>query len=429
MAQLALKGGRAVRSSDFHKWPVFDHHEEKAVLEVIQSGKWWRYSFGEGVNFHEPGVGERSRVALFQEAFAAHQGARFGVACSSGTAALDMAIRALDIGPGMEVIVPAYTFVAGATCIMQSNAVPVFVDIDPQTYNLDPDRVEEAINENTRAVIPCHFGGQVADMDRLMEIGRKHGIDIIEDAAHAHGARWRSKGAGTMGVCGTFSFQNSKNMTAGEGGIVITDNEQLASRIESLTWSGRKPGRPWYEYHELGWNYRLTEMQGALLSVQLRRLEDQNRRRRENASHLDMLLEDIDGLKPVTIDKRAEIWSVHLYMIRYDPEKFRGLRRDKFVEAVNAEGIPLFGGYPHPLYKNPMFSHREFPGGKYSIQISFIKGLLDCESFEKRCPVAERACAHEALWLEQRLFLGSKRDMEDIASGFRKVQEHVDEIL
>ena len=169
MAQLALKGGKPVRSSDFHKWPVFDHHEEKAVLEVLHSGKWWRYSSGEGVNFHESGRGERSRVSRFQEAFAAHQGARFGVACSSGTAALDMAVRALDIGPGMEVIVPAYTFVAGATCIMQSNAVPVFVDIDPQTYNLDPDSVEESINANTRAVIPCHFGGQVADMDRLME--------------------------------------------------------------------------------------------------------------------------------------------------------------------------------------------------------------------------------------------------------------------
>ena len=429
MSHLALKGGRPVRTEDFHTWPLFDQREEETVLQVLRSGKWWRYSFGEGIDFHEPSGGSQSQVLLFQQAFAAHQGARFGIGCSSGTAALDLVIRALDIGPGSEVIVPAYTFVAGATCVLQSNAVPVFVDIDPETYNIDPQRVEEAITPNTAAVIPCHFGGQVADMDRLSELARRHGIHLIEDAAHAHGARWRNRGAGTTGVAGTFSFQHSKNMTAGEGGIVISNDERLAERVESLTWSGRKRGRPWYEYHELGWNYRLTEIQGAILMAQLARLDEQNRRRRENADYLTEQLREIQGLKPLFIDERARAWSVHLLIVRYDPAAFQGLPRARLVQALNAEGIPVSEGYTHPLYRNPMFLNKSFYGKGCPFSCGSYENYIDYASFEERCPVAERACAFEALWLEQRLFLGSRRDMDDIAEGFKKVKQHIHELL
>jgi len=210
MATLAVRGGPKVRTGDFHPWPVFDEGEEQAVLDVLRSGRWWRYSHSSGVTMDEA-VGTQSQVRMFQEAFAGYHGVRYGVACNNGTAALDMAIRALGIGPGDEVIVPAYTYVASCTCALQSNAIPIpiFVDIDPETYNIDPDRVEEAITDRTRAVIPCHFGGQVADMDRLCEIAQRHNVSVVEDAAHAHGAMWQGKMAGSLGVAGTFSFQNS----------------------------------------------------------------------------------------------------------------------------------------------------------------------------------------------------------------------------
>ncbi|MCK4924557.1 MAG: DegT/DnrJ/EryC1/StrS family aminotransferase [Spirochaetes bacterium] len=428
MAQLAIKGGKPVKTDDFPLWPVFDEREEEVITQVLRSGKWWRYSFGEGIDLHETGEKGKSRIAEFQEAFAQHQGAKYGIACHNGTAALEMVIRALEIGVGDEVIVPAYTYVAGSTCVLQSNAVPIFVDVDPNTYNLDPRRVEEAISEKTKAIIPCHFGGQVADMDSLLEIAREHELIIIEDAAHSHGSEWSGKGAGTMGVAGTFSFQNAKNMTAGEGGIVITDSQELADRIESLTWSGRIKGRPWYEFHQLGWNYRMLEFQGAILRVQLRRLEAQNRVRRKNADYLTQLLRDIDGLEPITIDPRAKKYSVHIFMIKYNLEAFKGLPRTKLLEAVKVEGIPVFSGYTHPLYKNPMYLNKRFVSGDFPLGTEYHKDI-DYAAFEEKCPVSERACKYEAIWLEHRLFLGSKKDMEDIAGAFRKVQENIDECL
>ncbi len=429
MAQLAIRGGKAVRTEDFPQWPVFDEREERAIEQVLRSGKWWRYSFGEGIDLHETGKKGKSRVAEFQEAFAQHQGAKYGVACASGTAALDLAVRALGIGPGKEVIVPAYTYVASSTCVLQSNAVPIFVDIDPDTYNIDPDRIEEALTPNTAAIMPCHFGGQIADMDKLAVLAEKHNILLIEDAAHAHGSRWRKRGAGTIGICGAFSFQNAKNMTAGEGGILVTSNEELAERVESLTWSGRKRGRPWYEHYQLGWNYRMTEFQGAILQIQLSRLEEQNKRRRENATYLSEKLRSIEGLEPVRIDPRARNYSVHIFIIRFNPEYFKGLAREKLVDAINKEGIPIFGGYTHPLYKNPMFLNKSFYQKGCPITCGFYQNYIDYEGFSERCPVSERACDYEALWLEHRLFLGTKSDMDDIAEAFQKVKGSVDEII
>ncbi|MFC1714961.1 DegT/DnrJ/EryC1/StrS family aminotransferase [Candidatus Poribacteria bacterium] len=352
MPELAINGGSKIRTEDFHSWPIFDSREEEAILKVLRSGHWWRYSHSTGVTMDEAKVGTRSQVRLFQEEFAAHHDAKYGVACNNGTAALDMVIRALGIGPGDEVIVPAYTYIASCTCVLQSNAIPIFVDIDPETYNIDPDGVEEAITERTRAVIPCHFGGQVADMDRLSDIAQKHGLSIVEDAAHAHGSEWDGRKAGGLGTVGTFSFQNSKNMTAGEGGIVITNDSDLAEAVESLTWSGRAKGRPWYEFHKLGWNNRMTEFQGAILRHQLTRLEEQNARRRENAEYLTGLLTEINGLRPVKVEPRGRKQSVHIFMIRYNPKEFRNLAREKFLEAINAEGIPAFSGYTHALYNN-----------------------------------------------------------------------------
>jgi dTDP-4-amino-4,6-dideoxygalactose transaminase len=266
-------------------------------------------------------------------------------------------------------------------------------------------------------------------MDRLLELCRKHGLYLIEDAAHAHGSRWDGRGAGTMGIGGTFSFQNSKNMTAGEGGIVLTDEEKLALRIESLASLGRRHGRPWYEFHEVGWNYRMTEFQAAILRCQLGRLELQNASRRENAAILAEGFEAIGGLDPVEVDPRAEMRSVHIYMLRYSPEDFKGLSRARLIEAVNAEGIPASAGYAHPLYRNPVFSGEVFNVHGRPVSFSPYRKNIDYASFAEQCPVAEIACAYEAVWLEHRLLLGDRRDMDDIVNAFAKVRKHCGELV
>jgi dTDP-4-amino-4,6-dideoxygalactose transaminase len=456
MSVLALRGGTPVRDRPFPRWPEFDEREIEAVTALLRSGTWWRPRFGEGLvdpallSRHQDGggSGEASEVTRFQEEFARFQGTRHAVACSNGTAAVDLAVRALEIGPGAEVIVPAYTYVGGVTGVLHAGAVPVFVDVDPQTYNIDVSRVEEALSGNTAAVIPCHFAGQCADLDALGEICRRRRVALIEDAAHAHGARWRpggsaagaDRGAGTVGELGTFSFQGSKNMTAGEGGVVITEDPGLAARVESLAWSGRRHGRPWYEFHELGWNARLTELQAAVLRVQLTRVREQNARRRANAACLRELLEEIEGLRPIRIDPRGECWSVHIFMIRFDGKAFGaggagpGGARARLIEALNAEGIPASAGYTHPVYANPMFLNKRFVHKRFlpawgGQAIGHAAERVDYRAFTEQCPTAERACAGEALWLEQRLFLGERSDMEDIAAAFRKIRDHCGELF
>jgi len=429
MSKLAILGGEPLRRDPFPAWPVWDRSEEQALLEVLHSGKWWRFSYGSGVELKEPESGDRSRVARFQEEFARHHDAKFGIACANGTAAIEILLKALGIGPGDEVIVPAYTFIATATSVLQVNAVPIFVDIDPETYNIDPARVEEAITPRTRAIIPVHFAGQAADMDALLAIARKHKLFLVEDAAHAHGAEWKGKKLGALGDGGTFSFQASKNMTAGEGGIILTNSANVAALCESYLWAGRQVGRPWYEHHRLGWNYRLTEFQGAILLQQLERLEEQNARRAENADYLTREVSGIPGLRPLKADPRATLRSHHLYMLRYAAQEVGGLPRDRFVQALVAEGIPCMGGYSHPLYKNPMFLNQDFYPKGCPITCGHYGQTIDYAAFAEKCPVSERACASEAIWMEHRLLLGTRDDMDDIVAAIEKVKAHAADLL
>lgn len=294
MAQLAIKGGERFRVKPFTNWPVFDENEIENIVQVVKSGKWWRFAYGEGVELKEKSSGDdRAQVVLFQEEFAKYQDAEYGLACANGTAALEIALKALGIGPGDEVIVPSYTYVGTATCVLQVNAIPIFADIDTDTYNIDPVRIEEAITERTKAIIPVHFSGQSADMDRIMEIAKKHNLYVIEDSAHAHGGEWKGRKVGAIGDIGTFSFQATKNMTSGEGGAIVTNNKSLAKLCDSYIWAGREVGRPWYEFHRLGWNYRMTEFQGAILKVQLGRLDAQIEKRKENAEYLSRRINEI----------------------------------------------------------------------------------------------------------------------------------------
>lgn len=428
MGRLAIKGGEVFRKEPYPSWPYFTDEETESVVEVVKSGKWWRFAYGEGVELKEKSFGEdRSKVVLFQEEFAKYQEAAFGLACANGTAAIEVVLKALGIGPGDEVIVPSYTYVGTATAVLQVNAIPVFADVDPDTYNIDPQRVREVITDRTKAIIPVHFSGQPADMDAILDIARENDLYVIEDAAHAHGARWREKKVGALGDAGTFSFQASKNMTSGEGGAILTNNRKLASLCDSYIWAGREVGRPWYEFHRLGWNYRLTEFQGAILRIQLKRLDEQIDKRNENAAYLTKELEKIEGLKPLKVDERVSRHSYHIYMVKYDEDVF-GINKEIFMDALLAEGIAVFKGYTFPLYKNPMFLNKDFYPKGCPINCHHYGKDIDFAAYEAANPVSEKACSKEAVWFDQRMLLGDKKGMDDIIGAIKKIKDNLNEL-
>jgi dTDP-4-amino-4,6-dideoxygalactose transaminase len=270
-------------------------------------------------------------------------------------------------------------------------------------------------------MIPVHFAGQAADMEAILRIAKVHKLLVVEDAAHAHGATWKGRGLGSIGDAGTFSFQASKNMTAGEGGLIITNREDCAALSESYTSLGRKSQAPWYEHYRLGWNYRMTEFQGAILLQQLKRLEGQNSRRRENAAYLTEQLSRVPGLHTLGAPDYATRSSCHLYMFCLNEVDF-GVSRADFLAALEKEGIPCSGGYAHPVYQNPMFRNRHFYSHDCPLSCGHYGKSLDYSSFEGLCPNAERAC-REAVWFEHRLLLGEREDMDDIVRAIEKIRE------
>jgi dTDP-4-amino-4,6-dideoxygalactose transaminase len=314
------------------------------------------------------------------------------------------------------VIVPPYTFIATASVVIEANCVPVFVDIEPDTYNLDPSKIEAAITSRTKAIIPVHFAGQACDMGRIMEIAKKHNLVVIEDAAHAHGGEYKGKKLGSIGHAGSFSFQSSKNLNSGEGGLVVTSDEGLYNMMNSLRNVGRVKGGQWYEHHYAGCNYRITQFQAALLSQQLTRLEEQTKLRDENGKYLNALLESIEGITPLTRGHGETLHTYHLYIFRYDKSKFNGLAKKDFSEMLAAEGVPSFMGYPKPLYQQPLFTNKNFMC--YAIPES-----VDYSNVH--CPVTEQACYEEAVWILQHAMLGTKEDMNQFAEAIKKIKRAV----
>ncbi len=343
--QLAIEGGAPACPRPFPTWPVFDESDVAAVAAVVRSGMWGS-SGGDGA------------VAEFERAFGAYHGSAHTMCLVNGTQALRVALLAAGVGEGDEVIVPPYTFIATAGAVLEAGAIPVFVDIDPATFNLDPGLIEAAITPRTRAIIPVHFGGLAVDMDRVMEIANRHDLMVIEDAAHSHGAEWRGRRLGTIGHFGCFSCQSSKNLNAGEGGIIMTQDDTLAARALSIINCGRVEGGAWYEHGRLGSNLRITEMQGALLLSQFRRLDAQTAHREENGLYLDSRLRAIPGIMPQTRLPGHTRCSYHLYMFRYSAEAFGKRPRADFLAALHAEGVPASPGYPIPLYRQPVFAQQ-----------------------------------------------------------------------
>lgn len=403
---LALSGGTPIRTRPFTAWPVFGAAEEHRLLHVLRSGNWGRL--------------DGSEVAAFEARFAAMHGCRHGIAVVNGTVALRIALLAAGIQAGDEVIVPPYTFVATATAVIEANAVPVFADIDLHTFNLDPAAAAAAITPRTRAIVPVHFAGQPADMDAIVALAASRGIVVLEDAAHAHGASYRHRPAGSLGHIAAFSFQSSKNLTAGEGGIITTNDAALADACRSIHNCGRVPDGVWYEHHVVSGNYRLGEFQGGILNCQLDRLEEQTDVRDRNGRRLASRLAALPGLYPQRRAVDCTRHSHHLFMLRLDPAAF-GASRAAVVEALAAEGIPCSAGYGYSLPDQPLFRNKAF--GPY---LPDAAPRLDYQA--SHCPNSDLICREQAIWLGQNLLLGPDDDIDDIARAFEKVHEHRGEL-
>jgi dTDP-4-amino-4,6-dideoxygalactose transaminase len=426
MAELALTGGPKLRTAPFHRWPVVDDGAEQAVVEVLRSGKWGRLTGA-------------TKTKQFEERFAEYVGSEFALAVSTGTAALEVALVAAGVDIGDEVIVPPYTFMAGCTCVLLVGAVPVFVDIDPETYNLDPKLIEQAITPKTKAILPVHFGGLPADMDAINAIARKHNLVVIEDCAHAHGAIHARGKAGTLGDAGAWSFQMSKNITSGEGGAITTSNAPIYNKaiLYHDFWRSALhrdededylPGR--VNFPVLSWNYRLNEFAGALLLWQMDYIEEWAARRAENASYLNARLAQIEGLSVLRTDPFVVRNSVHSFRVNYtNPAAFKGISRATLLKAVNAEGIQVGEGYFAPVYRHPVFQNALTGALRSGFPLTSHYYGRHMDYREVYCPEAERACAETCVRVGgQSMFLGMKQDMDDIADAFLKVQEHADKL-
>jgi dTDP-4-amino-4,6-dideoxygalactose transaminase len=392
--RLAIFGGTPVVVRPAPAWPLFDEKDRVALNEVLESRVWGGY--------HEA-VGE------LEKRFADFHGAEHGIALANGTVSLEIALTASGIGAGDEVIVPPITFVASATSIARVGATPVFVDVDVSTINLNAALVEQNITERTRAIVAVHFAGHPVDLDNLVSLCDRHNLVLIEDCAHAHGAEWQEQRIGTFGSFGSFSFQASKNMTAGEGGMLITNDASLAERARSISNQGRQTGGAWYEHQTLGTNARITGFQAVLLLNQLERLPAELKTRMDRAAYLRRKLSKIDGLvpTPATLDERVTTHGYHLFSMRYDASAWSGLSRERFVAALQSEGVPITTGYPHPIYRNELFQHHP--------------------AVVQPCPEAEAYC-RSSVWLPHNALLADESWLDDVVTAINKVRDGLEEL-
>ncbi len=395
---LAVDGGQPLRSSPYPSWPQWGAEEESALLDALRSGAWW--------------APEGSHVKRFEQEFAAYHDARHGVAVVNGSAALEVCFLAAGLGWGDEVITTPYTFIATANSALLVGAIPRFVDVLPDTWNMDPAQIEEAITPRTRAIVPVHIGGEPADMDAIMDIARRYGLVVIEDACQAHGATWHGRKVGAIGDVGCFSFQASKNITAGEGGLIVTNDDGWAERCWSVSNVGRKRQGEWYQHITLASNYRLAEWAGAVLRCQLGRLEEQAERRAANAAYLADALQEVPGLLPLVGDPRVTRNAWHLFKLWYDPARFGDRPAKEFAAAMRAEGIPLTAGYGEPLCVSEVVVGRT----------RYIRDRLGLpQEAPAACPVAAEAC-ERGLWVRQSALLADRADMDDVVKAALKIQ-------
>lgn len=406
--KLALQGGSPVRSTPFPSWPKSGQEEEAALLDTLRSGHWGRTT--------------GKRVNQFEERYAQLTGSKYCLATANGTSALIAALNAMDIGPGDEVLLSPYTFVATLNVVLLQHALPVFTDTDMETFQMDAASIAPRVTGQSAAIIPVHVGGAPADLDQILGEARKHKLRVIEDACQAHLAEWRGRKTGTLGDCGCFSFQASKNLNAGEGGALITNDEQLMSRAYAFHTNGRawKAGTlSLSAYASNGANLRLTEFQAALLMAQMTRIEEQARTREQNAAYLTSLLQDIPGIRPARPAQGSTRNAWHLYMLRYEAAGFEGIPRKMFLKALAAEGIPCSSGYT-PLNKEP-FLERILVSRHY--RKIYGDARLKTWREKNQCPGNDKLC-EQAVWFTQTMLLGPRGDMDQIAAAIAKIQRN-----
>lgn len=365
------------------KWPIAGERERELILSVLDSPQWG--------GFHEI-------VSRFEQQFAQYQHCSHGISTFNGTVSLEMMLAVAGIGPGDEVIVPAISFVSTAMAVSRVGATPVFVDIEPYTFNIDPERVAHAITPATRAILTVHFGGPLCAIDRIGTLAAQHGLMLFEDAAHAHGSEWNGRRAGSFGLAASFSFQNGKVMTSGEGGMVTTNDRDFGEQCRSFANQGRQPGAGFFHHFTAGTNFRITGLQAALLVAQLERLDSEIATRAGNEAFVRRELAEIPGLHFQDIPAAVNRRSHYLLLGRIDPQAF-GATRDEFHQYLTRLGIPCTPFYPHPLYGNPMYATQ---GG--------------CRV--EPCPIAE-ACIRDAFWFPHRVLMSDPEMVSEITNAIR----------
>lgn len=409
----AILGGKPARSGAFPSWPVVQENDEKGLLDVVRNRKWSR-SYG--------GV----LTTKFEETYAKVNGAAHCVATANGTSALFASLGGLGVGPGDEVIMPPYTFIATLNVVLLQYALPIFVDSDRETFQIDAKKIEKSTTDRTAAIMPVHLGGNVADMDTILEISKRRKLPVVEDACQAHLAEWRGRKVGSLGDTGCFSFQASKNWNCGEGGAVLCNDAELAERVYAFHNNCRPRNTSSYNFTYLGTrgsNLRLTEFQASLLMSQMERVEAQTRKRTENADYLTSMLKEVPGIAPEKKYEGCTVNAYHLYMLRYDPQAFAGMPRARFMKALSAEGIPCSSGYT-PLNKDPIIKNML---ASKAYQKIYPPEVLKGWEERNQCPVNDQLC-QEAVWFTQAMFLGPRSDMDAIANAIRKIQKHAADV-
>lgn len=412
MPKLAINGGNPEALELIEKippWPQYDEDDKKALLAVLESRKWCRLYKG-------------SKAEQFENEFAKFHQAKYGIAVANGTVSLELILKTLGITLGDEVIVPALTFIATASAVVEVGGIPIMADINPDTATIDPKSVEQLITTKTKAIIGVHYSGYPIDFDSLIPLTKKYDLYLIEDAAHAHGAEWKGRKIGAIGHMGSFSFQESKTLTAGEGGIVLTNDKQLYEKAMLLHNIGRVIGRPGYEHYTLSSNYRLSELQAALLLSRLKKFPKELERRNEGGKYLATKLKKIGGVEPLKEDDRVTKLGYYFFVIRYNKEEFNNTPKEKFIKALNAEGVPAGVMYEYPLYKQPAFKRE-----------NLLKVLP--EELVERMPNYEKLhLPNTEKYLEQEIILShpilqlDKEYLDLIIAAVEKIRTHVEEL-
>ena len=408
----AILGGSKAKADSFTNWPLFNETEERALIDVLKSGKWGRLN--------------GKVVAGFEGEYAKLLGVNHSLGVSSGTSALYTILGALDVGPGDEVIMPVYTFIATYNVAVLNYALPIFVDTDIESFQIDSTKVESAIGPQTKVLMPVHIGGSPFNIDHFLQIADKHNLPLVEDACQAHMAAWKGKKVGSFGLAGAFSFQSSKNLNCAEGGAITSNNADFIKTCYNFHNQGQGGTTTSFGTGTgtRGTNLRLTEFQGNILLAQMTRLREQAATRDRNARYLTSLLNEIEGIEPAKLYEGTTAGAYHLYMFRYLKEGFGGLSRDKFIKALQAEGIPCSQGYGQ-------MNKDEYVTGlaknKHYLKIYGEKRMQEWLE-QNECPQNDKLTSEQSVWFLQYMLLGNQSDMDKIAAAIKKIKKYAKQI-